>query len=55
MIYLMKDRNIVKIGYAINPEERLKSFQTGNCFITLEESKTGTLHDEHELHRLCNQ
>jgi len=55
MIYLMCDQNYIKIGYAIDPNKRLKSFKTGNPNIQLLKIKPGGHIDETRLHKICKQ
>ena len=53
MLYLLEDRDYLKIGYTTNLNERMKSYKTCNCYIKLIASKPGSKKDEHRLHKLC--
>lgn len=56
MLYLMSDGTAnVKIGYAVDPNKRLKTFKTGNPNIKIESSKPGSILDEKALQKLCKQ
>lgn len=55
MLYLLEDRDYLKIGYSKNVEERLKTHRTSNCYIQLLGTKPGTSKDEKVLHKLCEQ
>lgn len=53
MIYLIEDRDVLKIGYAANVFEREKAYKTHNYYAKLISSKPGTKEDERKLHELC--
>lgn len=53
MLYLIEDRDYLKIGFTIDMKNRMNSYKTTNCYATLIDTKPGTRIDEKELHRLC--
>lgn len=53
MLYLIEDRDYVKIGYSRNVDERIKQYRTCNCYVQLIGTKPGTLKDEKALHKIC--
>lgn len=55
MIYLVEDRDYVKIGFTKNVEARMKNYETDNCYSKLIDSKPGTRKDESTLHELCKK
>ena len=55
MIYLIEDRDVLKIGYASNISEREKAYKTHNYYARIISSKSGTKEDEKELHKLCEK
>lgn len=55
MIYLIEDRDYLKIGYTKNIVDRLTTFELHNCYAKLLIVKEGTLKDEEALHKLCKE
>lgn len=55
MIYLIEDRDYLKIGYTKNIVDRLTTFELHNCYTKLLTVKEGTLKDEEALHKLCKE
>ena len=53
MLYLIEDRDYLKIGFTVDMKNRINSYKTTNCYATLIDTKPGTRIDEKELHRLC--
>ena len=54
MIYLMSDGTPnVKIGYALDPNKRLKTLRTGNSELKLVDFKPGSTLDEKVLQKIC--
>lgn len=53
MLYLIEDRDYLKIGYAKNFDERWKSYMLHNCYCKPLSVKEGAFYDEQELHKLC--
>ena len=53
MIYLLEDRDYLKIGFTRNLKDRLGAYELHNCYAKLLETKEGTLEDERNLHSLC--
>lgn len=53
MLYLIKDRDYLKIGYADNVERRLKEYRTHTLYTELLDTKPGLKKDETALHNLC--
>lgn len=53
MLYLIKDRDYLKIGFTTDLKSRLISYNTTNCYCTLLDSKPGSKMDETNLHDLC--
>lgn len=55
MIYLVEDRDYLKIGYAEDVDKRIKQYKTHSLYPKLLKSKFGTTEDEKNLHQLCKQ
>lgn len=55
MLYLIKDRDYLKIGYSANIDQRKKAYETTNCYAEIIMTKDGTMKDEKVLHELCKQ
>ena len=55
MLYLIKDRDYIKIGYTSNLDQRQKAYETTNCYAEIIMTKDGTRKDELNLHKLCNR
>lgn len=53
MLYLIEDRDYLKIGYANNVEERMKTYRTHTLYTKLLDTKKGSKIDETRLHQLC--
>lgn len=55
MLYLLEDREYLKIGYAKDINQRFKQHQISNLHLKLLDTKIGTLRNERELHQLCKK
>lgn len=55
MLYLIEDRDFLKIGYTANLESRMKTYKTHNPHVVLLSSKDGNRVDEKKLHSLCKE
>lgn len=55
MLYLIKDRDYIKIGYTSNLDQRQKAYETTNCYAEVLMTKDGTRKDESNLHKLCDK
>lgn len=55
MLYLIKDRDYIKIGYTSNLDQRQKAYETTNCYAEVIMTKDGTRKDESNLHKLCDK
>ncbi len=55
MLYLIKDRDYIKIGYTANLDQRQKAYETTNCYAEVIMTKDGTRKDEFNLHKLCDK
>lgn len=55
MIYLIEDRDYVKIGFTTDLKNRMVSYRTTNCYAKLISYKPGTKIDESNLHQLCSK
>lgn len=55
MLYLIRDRDYIKIGYTANIDQRQKAYETTNCYAEIIMTKDGTRKDELNLHKLCNK
>ena len=55
MLYLLEDREYLKIGYAKDVNQRIKQHQISNLHLKLLDTKIGTLRNEKELHQLCKK
>lgn len=55
MIYLIEDRDYLKIGYAADVKARMKQYKTHSLYPTLIAQKPGGSEDEKRLHKLCSQ
>ena len=55
MLYLIKDRDYIKIGYTSNLDQRQKAYETTNCYAEVIMTKDGTRKDEFNLHKLCEK
>lgn len=53
MIYLIEDRDYLKIGYTKDIQSRLMTYKTENVYCKLLSYKEGTAKDESILHELC--
>ena len=54
MIYLIRDRDYLKIGHAQNIKQRMDNYKTHNCYFELLSYKEGNYADESYLHTLCS-
>lgn len=50
MLYLIKDRDYIKIGYTSDMESRLKHYDTHNVYYELLDVVPGTEQDERDIH-----
>ena len=55
MIYLIEDRDYLKIGYAEDVDKRFKQYKTYSLYPKLLTYKIGSTSDERKLHQLCEQ
>lgn len=55
MLYLIRDRDYIKIGYTSNLDQRQKAYETTNCYAEVIMTKDGTRKDESNLHKLCDK
>lgn len=55
MLYLIKDRDYIKIGYTQDITSRWKNYKLHNCYVELLYTKPGSRIDEKEIHALCNK
>lgn len=55
MLYLIEDRDYLKIGYSANIDSRIKTYKTHNPHAILLSSKDGNRTDEKNLHALCKE
>lgn len=55
MIYLIEDRDYLKIGYAEDVDKRIKQYKTYSLYPKLLTYKIGSMEDERNLHQLCDQ
>lgn len=55
MIYLIEDRDVLKIGYANILSERERAYRTHNYYAKIISYKSGTKEDEKILHKLCEK
>lgn len=55
MLYLIKDRDYIKIGYTANLDQRKKAYHTTNCYAEVIMAKDGSRKDEFNLHKLCDK
>lgn len=55
MIYLIEDRDYLKIGYAEDVNKRFKQYKTYSLYPQLTSYKIGSTEDEKKLHKLCEQ
>lgn len=55
MLYLIEDRDYLKIGYTANVEDRKKAYQLHNCYARFIAVKEGSATDERKLHKQCKQ
>lgn len=55
MLYLIKDRDYIKIGYTSNLDQRQKAYETTNCYAEVIMTKDGNRKDESNLHKLCDK
>lgn len=53
MLYLIEDRDYLKIGYTKDITSRWKNYQLHNCYAKLISTKEGSRLDEVRLHELC--
>lgn len=53
MLYLVEDRDYVKIGFTTDLNSRMSNYKTTNCYIKLVDTKPGSRIDEKALHTLC--
>lgn len=53
MLYLIQDRDYLKIGYSSNMDQRKKAYETTNCYAEVIMTKDGSRKDETILHNLC--
>lgn len=55
MLYLIEDRDYLKIGYAKKVKDRMSNYKLHNCYAKLISSKEGSMINEKELHELCKE
>ena len=55
MIYLIEDRDYLKIGYAGNIKNRMTNYKVENLYVQLRDVKLGTILDEKILHEQCKK
>lgn len=55
MIYLVEDRDYLKIGHAKDIRSRMNNYITENVYCKLIACKEGTKTDESRLHKLCDK
>ena len=55
MLYLVEDRDYIKIGFTTNLKQRKSSYKTNNCYAKFIDWKPGTREDEAQLHELCKE
>ena len=55
MLYLIRDRDYIKIGFTDNLDQRQKAYETTNCYAEVIMTKDGSRRDEKILHELCKQ
>lgn len=55
MLYLIEDRDYLKIGYTNNIKDREKTYKLHNCYAKVISLKEGTLECEQDLHELCKE
>ena len=55
MLYLIQDRDYLKIGYSANIDQRKKAYETTNCYAEIIMVKDGSRKDESTLHKLCEK
>lgn len=55
MLYLIEDREYIKIGYAANIEKRLATYTLHNCYYSLIKTRKGSITDEKNIHSLCDK
>lgn len=55
MLYLVEDRDYIKIGFTTNLKQRQSSYKTENCYAKFIDWKPGTRADETKLHELCKE
>lgn len=53
MLYLIEDRDYLKIGYTNNLVDREKAYKLYNCYAKLLSIKDGVIENERDLHNLC--
>lgn len=53
MLYLIEDRDYLKIGYTKDIDSRWKNYQLHNCYAKLITTKEGSRVEEARLHELC--
>lgn len=55
MLYLVEDRDYIKIGFTTNLKQRKSNYKTDNCYAKFIDWKPGTRADETKLHELCKK
>ena len=55
MIYLIEDRDYLKIGYAGNIKNRMTNYKVENLYVQLRDVKLGTILDEKILYKQCKK
>ena len=55
MLYLIRDHDYLKIGYANNISDRMKGYRTHTLYTELLDVKPGTTLDEKALQRQCSK
>lgn len=55
MLYLLKLDNAYKIGYSTDIDTRFKTISSTHVYCELISTKFGSLQDEKELHKLCEE
>ena len=55
MLYLIEDRDYLKIGFTTDLEKRISSYKTTNCYAKLIDTKPGSRIDEKAIHLLCEK
>lgn len=49
MLYLIRDRDYIKIGFTDNLDQRQKAYETTNCYAEVIMTKDGSRRDEKNI------